>query len=77
MVSSCAREGSCWILGKHLFSERAVRQWHRLPREAVESWSLEMFKKHGDVALRNMVSGHGGDGLMVGLDDISGLFQPT
>ena len=23
-----------------------------------------------------MVSGHGGDGLVVGLDDLSGLFQP-
>ena len=25
---------------------------------------------------RDMVSGHGEDGLMVGLDDLSGLFQP-
>ena len=38
--------------------------------------SLEVFKSHVDVALRNMVSGHGGDGLMVGLDDLTGLFQP-
>ena len=29
-----------------------------------------------DVALRDAVSGHGGDGLMFGLDDPSGLFQP-
>ena len=28
------------------------------------------------VALRDVVSGHGGDGLMVGLDNLSGLFQP-
>jgi len=28
------------------------------------------------VALRDLVSGHGGDGLMVELDDLSGLFQP-
>ena len=28
------------------------------------------------VALRDMVSGHDGDGLMVGMDDLSGLFQP-
>jgi len=27
------------------------------------------------VALRSMVSGHSGDGLMVGLDDLSGLFH--
>ena len=48
------------------FSKRAVLQWHRLPREVVQSPSLEVFKNHGDVALRDVVSGHGGDGL--GLD---------
>jgi len=42
----------------------------------VESVSLEMFKKCADVALRDMVSGHGGDGLMSCLDDLTGLFQP-
>ena len=31
--------------------------------------------EHGDVAVRDVVSGHGGDGLMVGLDDLGGLFQ--
>ena len=34
-----------------------------------------MLNNHVDVALRDMVSGHGGDGLMVGLDDLQGLFQ--
>ena len=40
-----------------------------------------MFKKHGDGAQRDMVgmghgvSGHGGDGLMVRLDDLSGLIH--
>lgn len=32
-----------------------VRYWKRLPREVVESWSLEVFKKRVYVALRNMV----------------------
>lgn len=39
-----------------------------------ESLSLELFKKCVDVALRDMAGGHGGDGLMVGLD-ITALFQ--
>ena len=33
-----------------------VRQWHRLPREVVQSQSLEVFRKCGDVALRDVVS---------------------
>jgi len=37
------------------FTERAVRQWHRLPGEVVESLSLGVFKNHVDVALRDIV----------------------
>ena len=44
---------------KNLFSKRAVRQWHRLPREVVESPSLEVFQSRVDVALRAMGSEHG------------------
>ena len=54
-------------------SSEAVAQ---LLREVVQSPSLEVFRNRVDVALRDVVSGHGGGGLMVGLGDLSGLFQP-
>lgn len=58
---------------KKFFSKRVVRHWNRLPKE---SPSLEMFRNRIDVTLRDMVSSHGGDGLMDELDDLGGLFQP-
>ena len=42
-------------------SGEAVAQ---LPRKVVQSPSLEVFRSRVDVALRDVVSGHGGGGLM-------------
>jgi len=61
---------------KDFFSERVAVHWHRLPKEVMESLSLQVFKKRGAVALRDVVGGHGQGGLMIGLDDLSGLSQP-
>jgi len=80
MALSFSRRGSGWILGKD-YSQRVVGHWHRLLREMMESLPLEVFNKCGDMAQRDVVSGHVVDGSTVGLndlglDDLSGLLQP-
>lgn len=51
---------------------RVVSHWKGLPRDVMESPSLEGFESSGDVALGDVVSG----GLMVGLDGLGRFFQP-
>jgi len=40
---------------KNFFTESVVTHWSRLSREVVESPSLEVFKKHVDVVLWDIV----------------------
>ena len=57
-------------------TEETRNSKNRLLKGVVESPPLEVFQSCVDVALRDVGSGHGGDGLMVGLVDRRGLFQP-
>jgi len=74
MALSCMRGGTGWILG----AIPSQKEWWCIGTGCpgvVESPSMEVLKKRVNAAQRDMASGHGGDGLMVELDDLSGLFQ--
>lgn len=44
-----------WVLRKSNSMKRVFRYWNRLPREVVESPSLEVFKRSVNVELEAMV----------------------
>lgn len=51
-------------VSEEFFTIRVVRQWNRLPREAVDALTMEMLKIRLDVALSNFIwsrdaPGHG------------------
>jgi len=76
LVSEIVQPAEAGRLGPDIrknFFSGVERHWNRLPRELVESPSLKVFRKYGDVALRDMVSGHGG--LVFELDELRDLFQ--
>jgi len=63
---------SDWILG-NISPQKEGWCSGTAAQEVVGSLSLGVFENHGDVALRDVVSG---DESAVGLDGLSGLFQP-
>ncbi|KFZ60585.1 hypothetical protein N321_04241, partial [Antrostomus carolinensis] len=50
------REGRCRLdLRRKFFTQRMMRHWNRLPREAVDAPSLEPFKARLDGALGSLI----------------------
>jgi len=55
--SSCAFEGEQFRLDIKKICQKELSGAAQLPREVGESLCLEVFQSHGDVALRDVVSG--------------------
>lgn len=53
-ITSCSKGKSNEIQGKKCFPVRVIKHGNKLPREAVQSLDLEIFKTCFDKALSNM-----------------------
>lgn len=61
---------------KSFLTKRVVKDWNNLPREVVQSPSVEVLKRYVDVILGDMFSSElGSSRLMLELNNIKGLFQ--
>lgn len=62
---------------KNFFIELMIKHWNRMPKGVVKSTSLKTFKSSVEVALKDTLFSDGTweTGLVVGLDDIKGIFQ--
>jgi len=54
-IKSRVHQPESYPIRKNFLTDRVVRHWTRLPREEVESPSLEAFKNRVDMALKDMV----------------------
>jgi len=76
MASSCIRAGLDWILGKISL----LKEWSGVGPGCPGQWgSPHPWRGSKNVWMRHFRTGfrrHGGVGLMVGLHDLGGLFQP-
>ena len=78
MALSCARGSSGWILKKGILHEECCEALEQVARESDEVVVLGKFQETYRCGTEGVkwFSRHGGDRLMVGLDNFNGLFQP-
>ena len=69
LASSCTRGGSGWILENLYFTKEQIGAGTAV-QGVVGSPSLEVLQNGGDVALREVGSGHSGGGLGWGISEV-------